>query len=160
MSFRLSVHTAERTILNGDASFVVIPGADGDFGVLPGHSPMLTAVRPGALHVEWVEPPADGSDSEPLFVAGGFVEVLPDCVTVMADVVERASEIDVEHANAARESAQAGIEDVRGARVSALAIVERETARLRVAELHRHHRGKIAPPVRLRELDEANDASH
>ena len=90
----------EQLILSEDVEMVVVPGGEGDFGVLPGHSPMISTVRPGVIHVF-----TDGGVSSRIFVAGGFAEVTESRCTVLAeealsvDEIDRAEvEIDLENA--------------------------------------------------------------
>jgi len=133
MTFPFEVLTAEAPVASGEADFMVVPGREGDFGVLMGHSPVLTALRPGELKLV-----VDGA-TEYYFVVGGFVQVLPDKVVVLADTAERADLIDAEKATEARDRAKAVMDSLQG-RAGAAAVVERESARLRVHELRRHHR--------------------
>ena len=79
----------ERLLLSEDADMVVVPGAEGDFGVLAGHSPLISTVRPGAITVF-----QDNSVSESIFVAGGFAEVTAERCTVLAEEAERIGDID------------------------------------------------------------------
>ena len=88
--------TAEGRVLSQEADFVLAPGAAGDLGVLPHHIPLLTPLRTGEVMVR-----NDGVE-EYLFVSGGFLEVLPDRVVILADAAERAEDIDQARAEAAR----------------------------------------------------------
>ena len=96
----LEIVTAERVVYSEDVSVVVAPGIIGDLGVLPSHAALLTRLRPGQLRVV-----KDGEESY-LAVSGGFLEVLGNRVTVLADTAEQAEEIDVERAEAALKLAQ------------------------------------------------------
>ena len=96
----LEIITAERVVYSEDVSVVVAPGIIGDLGVLPSHAALLTMLRPGQLRVV-----KDGEESY-LAVSGGFLEVLGNRVTVLADTAEQADEIDVERAEAALKRAQ------------------------------------------------------
>lgn len=69
----------ERRLFQGDVDMVVVPGEDGDFGVLPGHAPVMSAIRSGAISVH------DGDDVRRTFIHGGFAEVTPDGLTVLAE---------------------------------------------------------------------------
>lgn len=128
--------TAEGRLLSTEADFVVAPGLEGELGVLPRHIPLLTPLRAGEVTVR-----NDGRD-EYLFVAGGFLEVLPDKVVILADAAERAEEIDEVRAEEARKRAQQLLEERQesGDTAAAAAALERATMRLRVAELRRRHR--------------------
>src|SRR6266446_2265284 len=97
---QLQIVSADRSLVNEQVDEVQLPGAEGYFGVLPGHTPFLATLKIGEL---WSR---KGQDRTYLAVAGGFVEVLPDRVTVLAQVAERAHDIDVERAEAARRRAE------------------------------------------------------
>ncbi|MDH3739610.1 MAG: F0F1 ATP synthase subunit epsilon [Alphaproteobacteria bacterium] len=79
----------ERLLLSEEVEMVVVPGGEGDFGVLPGHSPLISTVRPGVIHVF-----ADGSVSSRIFVAGGFAEVTTSRCTVLAEEALAVDDID------------------------------------------------------------------
>jgi F-type H+-transporting ATPase subunit epsilon len=129
----LRVVSVDRSLFEGDVDFIVANGADGELGVLPRHAPLMTILKPGALKI------TQGTEEQLLFVGGGFLEVLPDRVTVLADVAEHADEISVEAAEAARRRAQ---ERLAGT-ITAAEEVEFQTAlamaeaRLRLARLRR-----------------------
>ena len=97
---RLEFVTPERAIAHEDVDEVQIPGEDGYFGVLPGHAPLLAALRTGEL---WFR---KGSEKTFAFVDGGFAEVLPDRVAILAPVAERAADIDIQRAEAAKRRAE------------------------------------------------------
>jgi len=97
---QLHVVSAERSLVNEQVDEVEIPGADGFFGVLPGHTPLLASLKVGEL---WYR---IGQEKFYLAVAFGFVEVLPDRVTVLAQIAERAQDIDVARAEAAKKRAE------------------------------------------------------
>jgi F-type H+-transporting ATPase subunit epsilon len=124
--------TAEGRVLSQEADFVVAPGIEGDLGVLPRHIPLLTPLRTGEIMVR-----NDGHEDY-FFVAGGFLEVLPDKVLILADVAERAEDINEAAAEAARRSAQEALAQDPGD-AEASAALERSIFRLRVAEIRRHH---------------------
>jgi F-type H+-transporting ATPase subunit epsilon len=96
----LRVVSVERSLFEGDVDFIVANGADGELGILPRHAALMTTLKPGPLKI------TQGGQETLLFVGGGFLEVLPDRVTVLADTAERADEISVERAEAARKQAQ------------------------------------------------------
>jgi F-type H+-transporting ATPase subunit epsilon len=93
---QLQIVSADRSLVNEQVDEVEIPGADGYFGVLPGHTPLLALLSAGEL---WYR---QGQEKHYLAIAFGFAEVLPDRVTILAQVAERADEIDVARAEAAR----------------------------------------------------------
>ena len=100
-TIKVEIVSAEKQLFSGESNMVVVPGVEGEIGVMPGHAPLLTGLRPGVLKLV-----RDG-DEELFYVAGGLLEVQPDKVTVLADVAERSSEIDEERAMKAREEAEA-----------------------------------------------------
>lgn len=97
----------EQLLLSEDVEMVVVPGGEGDFGVLPGHSPMISTVRPGVIHVF-----AAGAVSSRIFVAGGFAEVTGSRCTVLAEEALPVDEIDRSGVETDLEKA---IEDMAGA---------------------------------------------
>ncbi|HZS06175.1 MAG TPA: F0F1 ATP synthase subunit epsilon [Blastocatellia bacterium] len=97
---QLEVITPEKLALRELADEVVLPGAGGELGVLPDHTPLISQLQTGVLTYR------QGADKKQLHVSGGFVEVLPDKVSVLADVAEKPEEIDVERARKARERAE------------------------------------------------------
>ena len=96
----LEIVTPDRALLREEVDEVVVPGSQGEFGVLPGHTPMLSTLQIGEL---WYR---QGPEKHYLAIAFGFVEVLPDRVTVLAQVGERAQEIDVQRAERAKQRAE------------------------------------------------------
>jgi F-type H+-transporting ATPase subunit epsilon len=96
----LEIVTPDRSLIREEVDEVVVPGTEGELGILPGHTPLLSTLKIGEL---WYR---RGQDKHYLAIAFGFVEVLPDRVTVLADVGERAQEIDVQRAERARERAE------------------------------------------------------
>src|SRR5712692_7674801 len=102
MKYALRVVSVERSLFEGDVEFVIANGADGELGVMARHAPLMTVLKPGPLRIQEVM----GGAEELLFVGGGFLEVLPERVTVLADVAEHAEEISLERAEEARKRAQ------------------------------------------------------
>jgi F-type H+-transporting ATPase subunit epsilon len=102
---KVDVVSTERSIFSGEARFVEVPGMAGELGVLPGHTPLLTGIRPGTVRIE----AADGTETF-LYIAGGFVEIQPDRVTILADTAMRADSLDQARAERAREEAKALLE--------------------------------------------------
>lgn len=107
---RLEIITAERRVYSDDVDLVVAPGLDGQLGILPHHAPLMSSLQPGELIIR-----KDGEETY-LAVSGGFLEVLDNQVTVLADAAERSDEIDEERAQAAMERASQGMAD-RGAEI-------------------------------------------
>ena len=104
-TFRLEIVSAERSLYSGEANFVVVPGVDGELGIFPNHTPLLTKIKPGTLKFH----AKDESEETLFFVAGGFLEVQPTVVTVLADTVVRGEEIDQARAEEARRIAEEAI---------------------------------------------------
>jgi F-type H+-transporting ATPase subunit epsilon len=139
---QLRVVSVERSLFEGEVDgqgrpFLVVQGAEGELGILPRHAPLLTTLRPGPLLIR------NGQEEVTLFVGGGFLEVLPDRVTVLADVAERAEEISEEAADEARRRAQERLAGVVSPEeqqelLRALAVAE---ARLRLARVRRGRPG-------------------
>ncbi len=100
-TIRVDVVSAEEQIFSGDAEFVVLPGVMGELGIYPRHAPLLTQIKPGAVRIKV---PGQAQD-ELVFVHGGFLEVQPHLVTVLADTAIRAKDLDEVKANEAKKAA-------------------------------------------------------
>ncbi len=99
MTIRCEIVSQDRTVFEGDVDIIVLPGSDGEMGVLPHHAPLLTTLKYGVVKVRH-------SGKEQIFaVSGGVAEVQPSIVTVLADAAENVEEIDVTRAEAAKERA-------------------------------------------------------
>ena len=109
-AFQVDVVSAEEKIFSGQAKFVALPGESGELGILPGHTPLITRIKPGSVRIEL----ADGGQ-EFVFVAGGILEVQPHCVTVLSDTAIRGKDLDESRAEAAREVAQEAIKNAKSA---------------------------------------------
>ena len=130
-TLHLEVVTPERRLFAGDVPEVLLPGSEGYLGVRPGHTPLLTSLGIGTL--VWVE---DGVEKA-IAVTGGYAEVLPDKVSVLAVVAERAEEIDLDRARAAGERATtrlARLDDPDLNLERARAALQRAQTRLEVAK--------------------------
>ncbi|MCS6801552.1 MAG: F0F1 ATP synthase subunit epsilon [Chloroflexota bacterium] len=133
MPLKFEIVTAERQVYADEVDLVVAPGSEGALGILPRHTPLVTRLVPGELLVR------RGEEEVSLFVSGGFIEVLPDKVVVLADTAERVEEIDVARAEEARRRAQERLRerprdlDVARAELA----LQRSLARLRLAEKRR-----------------------
>ncbi|RZT29576.1 F0F1 ATP synthase subunit epsilon [Cupriavidus agavae] len=97
----VDVVSAEASIFSGQAKFVALPGETGELGILPGHTPLITRIQPGAVRIE----KEDGSE-EFVFVAGGILEVQPQHVTVLADTAIRGGDLDEAKAQEAKRAAE------------------------------------------------------
>jgi F-type H+-transporting ATPase subunit epsilon len=101
-TIKVDVVSAEEQIFSGDAEFVVLPGVMGELGIYPRHTPLLTQIKPGAVRIK-----VPGQANEELvFVQGGFLEVQPTHVTVLADTAIRAHDLDEKAALEAKRAAQ------------------------------------------------------
>ena len=132
-SIRLDIVTAERLVYSDDVDVVVAPGVEGELGILPHHAPLMTMLQPGELRVR------KGGEELFLAVSGGFLEVRPDRVIVLADAAEKAEEIDIARAEEAKRRAEGQLglpaPDVDLARTEAA--LRRSIARLKGGEKRR-----------------------
>ena len=99
-TFQLQIVSADRSIVNETVDEIQVPGAEGYFGVLPGHTPLLALIGTGEL---WYR---QGATTSYVSLSGGFAEVQPDRVTILAQIAERADEIDIARAEAAKRRAE------------------------------------------------------
>ena len=138
-TIHVDVVSAEENIFSGEAKFVALPGENGELGIMPKHTPLITRIKPGAVRIER----ADNGEEEFVFVAGGILEVQPNRVTVLADTAIRAKDIDEAAALAAKQRAEealAGkIDKIEQA--EALAELARAAAQLKLLEKLRKIRG-------------------
>jgi F-type H+-transporting ATPase subunit epsilon len=100
MTIHVDVVSAEESIFSGLAEFVVLPGEAGELGILPGHMPLMTRIKPGAVRIKR----QDGSE-ELIFVASGLLEVQPGLITVLADTAIRGHDLDEARALESRKAA-------------------------------------------------------
>jgi len=109
-TMQVLVATAEREVYRGEAEFLVAPGAAGELGIMPKHSPLLSVLTSGELRI------TNGDNVDEVFVSGGFMEVQPDMVTILSDAAERASDIDeaaaLEAERKAKEALESSKEDI------------------------------------------------
>ncbi len=126
----LEIVTPEKKVLSEPVDIVVAPGEEGEFGVLPGHIPFLCKLKVGELRFRI------GAAARHVAIMGGYAEVLPDQVTILATAAEEASEIDVVRAKAARERAERRLAEAKDKMefTRAQAALQRALARLKVAE--------------------------
>ncbi len=127
----LEIITAERVVYSADVEMLVAPGVEGQLGILPSHAPLMTVLTQGELVVRV------GGEETHMAVAGGFLEVRPDKVVVLADAAERAEEIDVDREEAARKRAEERLKSAEPGMdlEKAEAALRRSLARLKVAEI-------------------------
>jgi F-type H+-transporting ATPase subunit epsilon len=132
---QLHIVSADRSLVSETVDEVEIPGADGYFGVLPGHTPLLAVLQVGEL---WYR---QGQEKHYLSIAFGFAEIQPDCVTILAQIAEKADEIDLARAEAAKKRAEERL--VR-------ATVDMDAERARIALLKSLIRLQVATRARIR----------
>jgi F-type H+-transporting ATPase subunit epsilon len=107
-SIKVDVVSAEEQIFSGQAKFVSLPGEAGELGILPGHAPLITRIRPGTVEIE-----AEDGTVELVFVAGGILEVQPTNVTVLADTAIRGKDLDEAKAEAAKKQAEEAMKNAK-----------------------------------------------
>jgi F-type H+-transporting ATPase subunit epsilon len=130
-NFKIDIVTAERVVYSEEVDAVVAPGIEGQLGILPHHAPLMTILQAGELVVR------KGEHEDIMAISGGFLEVRPDHVIVLADQAERAEEIDESRAEAARKRAEERLKDRQAAGMDVIraeASLRRAIVRLSVAE--------------------------
>lgn len=141
-NLRVDIITAERVVFSDEADVLVVPGVEGELGVLPRHAPLLTMIQPGILRI------VKGGEEVEMAITGGFIEVRENRVTILADAAERAEEIDVARAEEARRRARERLEK-REAQIDqarAQAALQRALVRLKVVERRRRRPGARPGP--------------
>jgi F-type H+-transporting ATPase subunit epsilon len=143
MPTRLEIVTPEKLAYSDDVDAVILPGSEGELGILPHHAPLLSMLGAGELRVR------KGGLEESFAIVGGFVQVRPDKVVVMAETADLAAEIDLERAEEARREAERALEmgfvepaDLAQAR----AALQAALVRIRVAERRQHREGPRRRP--------------
>ncbi|HET9613233.1 MAG TPA: F0F1 ATP synthase subunit epsilon [Candidatus Limnocylindrales bacterium] len=137
MPLQLDIVTPEKLAYSDEVDEVIVPGSEGELGVLPHHAPLISTLGAGELRLK------KGGVEESFAIVGGFLQVLPDRVVVMAETADMASDIDLERAQEARRQAEQTLEGgfVEGADLaSARAQLQAALIRIRVAE-RRHREG-------------------
>jgi F-type H+-transporting ATPase subunit epsilon len=135
MPILLEIVTPERMVFSEEVDAVTLPGSEGELGVLPHHAPLVSTLGIGELRIR------RGGEEELFAIAGGFVQVRPDKVVVMAETADIASEIDLEKAQQARAEAEKALESgfEEGADLAAArAALQQALLRIRVGERRRH----------------------
>ena len=129
--------SAEESIFSGEAKFVALPGEAGELGILPGHIPLITRIKPGAVRIE----KADGGE-EFVFVAGGILEVQPDAITVLSDTAIRGKDLDEAKATEARKQAEEAVKNAKSDIDLAKATSELAVMASQIAALRKFHQKK------------------
>jgi len=142
MPIRCEIVSQDRIVYQGDADMVLLPGTDGEMGILPHHAPLLTTLKYGIIKVR-------SKGQETIFtVAGGIAEVQPDILTILADSAENVEEIDVQRAEAARKRAEESL--AKGIPADSDAYLRMEAAlrksNLRLDAVRRYRHGPARPP--------------
>ncbi|MCE1160782.1 MAG: F0F1 ATP synthase subunit epsilon [Burkholderiales bacterium] len=104
-TIQVDVVSAEAEVFSGQAEFVSLPGESGELGILPGHTPLITRIKPGAVRIQ------NGQNEELVFVAGGILEVQPNKITVLADTAIRGHDLDEARALEAKARAEENLKD-------------------------------------------------
>jgi F-type H+-transporting ATPase subunit epsilon len=108
-TIHVDVVSAQESIFSGEATFVALPGENGELGIMPRHTPLITRIRPGAVRIKR----ADNGEEEFVFVAGGILEVQPGTVTVLADTAIRGHDLDEAKATEARKLAEEAMKNAK-----------------------------------------------
>jgi F-type H+-transporting ATPase subunit epsilon len=135
-TIHVDVVSAEAQIFSGEAEFVALPGVMGELGIYPRHTPLLTQIRPGAVRIK----PPGGAPEEHVFVQGGFVEIQPHLVTVLADTAIRAHDLDEVKVLQAKQAAEEALQNKTSREEIATAEAELATlaAQLEMIRKYRH----------------------
>lgn len=139
MTMHCNVVSAEKKLFDGRAELVVASGIMGELGILPGHTPLLTELKPGSIKVV-----KQGGEEELIYVSSGFLEVQPNTVTVLADSAERAGNLDEAAAIEAMEAAQRAMADQSAEQeyAQAAALLAQAAAQLQTIQQLRKKLGK------------------
>jgi len=135
MTIKCEIVSQDRIVFSGDVDMVVLPGAAGEMGILPHHSPLLSVLNYGIITVK------QGNNIEHFTVAGGVAEVQPDQVTVLADAAENVEEIDIQRADLARQKAEQRLKELqtvdKDRYMVMLSALKRSNLRLQAANKYR-----------------------
>ena len=132
-TIHVDVVSAEEAIYSGEAEFVVLPGEEGELGIYPKHTPLITRIKPGTVRIK----PADGGEEELIFVAGGILEVQPNLITVLADTAIRGHDLDEAKALEAHKLAQENLSNRTGKMEYAEALAELAQAAAQIAAIRK-----------------------
>ena len=136
-TIHVDVVSAEESIFSGEARFVALPGEAGELGIYPRHTPLITRIKPGAVRIE----KADGTE-EFVFVAGGLLEVQPNCVTVLSDTAIRGKDLDETKATEARAAAEEALKNAKSDIDIAMAQSELAVMAAQIAALRKYRQKK------------------
>jgi F-type H+-transporting ATPase subunit epsilon len=129
-TIKLDIVTAERRTFSDDVNMVIVPGVDGQLGILPHHAPLMSMIQTGELIIK------KGKEEFYLFIDGGFIEIRPDRIVILADACEHCTEIDIERAEKAKRRAEESLKSISADidHFRAEAALRRSLMRLKVAE--------------------------
>ena len=136
-TIQVDVVSAEESIFSGEARFVALPGESGELGIYPRHTPLITRIRPGTVRIE----KADGTE-EFVFVAGGILEVQPNCVTVLSDTAIRGKDLDEAKASSAKSLAEEALKNAKNDIDIAMAQSELAVMAAQIAALRKYRQKK------------------
>jgi F-type H+-transporting ATPase subunit epsilon len=138
MPIRCEIVSQDRMVFEGDADIIVVPGVNGEMGILPHHAPLLSTLGFGILKVR------RQGEEEVFAISGGVIEVQPTIVTILADAAENVMEIDVARAQEAKRRAEKILQEVPPSDADAYAAIERQlrksNLRLQAAQRYRRYR--------------------
>jgi F-type H+-transporting ATPase subunit epsilon len=137
-TIHVDVVSAEESIYSGEAEFVVLPGVAGELGIYPKHTPLLTQIKPGAVRIKV----PNEAEETLVFVQGGFLEVQPNVVTVLADTAIRAHDLDEAKALEAKSKAEDAMRSKRSAEEIARAQAELASAAAQLQAISRLRKRK------------------
>jgi F-type H+-transporting ATPase subunit epsilon len=136
-TIHVDVVSAEESIFSGEAKFVALPGEAGELGIYPRHTPLITRIKPGTVRIE----KADGTE-EFVFVAGGLLEVQPNCVTVLSDTAIRGKDLDEAKAASAMAAAQDALKNAKNDIDIAMAQSELAVMAAQISALRKYRQSK------------------
>jgi len=134
------IATVEQEVYRGTASMVIVPSVDGEIAIMPGHAPLLATLRPGEVRIDCVDDKGCPCRTDDMVVFGGYVEVQPDGIIILADAIERAKDIDEARAKQAVVQAKGVLRSSDLEKASkAMLDLELAIAKLRVVRRKRKH---------------------
>jgi F-type H+-transporting ATPase subunit epsilon len=141
MPIRCEIVSQDRKVFEGDADIVLVPGVNGEMGILPNHAPLLTTLKIGILKIRYL------GEEQVFTVAGGIVEVQPDLVTILADAAENVMEIDIQRVREAKQRAEGMLKEGpppdTDTYLQIEAALKRSNLRLEAVRRYRRERGQL-----------------
>jgi F-type H+-transporting ATPase subunit epsilon len=136
-TIQVEVVSAEESIFSGVAKFVALPGEAGELGIYPRHTPLITRIKPGSVRIE-----LENGQEEFVFVAGGILEVQPNCVTVLSDTAIRGKDLDEEKAMEAKQAAEEALKNAKSEIDLAKATSELAVMAAQIAAMRKYRQKK------------------